>query len=289
MEEVTTRTLPTRKDEVATAMWQWAGGLSKYKKRVVVDEGQVRGVRRERREEEKGKDDESKTRLERISEVARVARRQTEEKEWQVVPVFEDMEEPMVELAVWTTAREEALKKVMEEAKTDEGELPTKVLDDNRQKYKYMLSNVAVRDATEEDYRKARGVGQPYRGMTRPPWQKGRLARVAEEVHTVYLQDKWANMEARNLKMFLTAVGGLSALELTRLGTKHKEALPRRYDAEMLAALKQGQVRRLFTGGSAVVWPERYRQVGYYYEVEKDVFKLKPMGRALTNTLEQMF
>ena len=57
----------------------------------------------------------------------------------------------------------------------------------------------------------------------------------------------------------------------------------------MLAAFKQGQVRRLFTGGNAVVWPEMYRQVGYYYEAEKDVFKLKPRGRALTNTLEQMF
>ena len=112
---------------------------------------------------------------------------------------------------------------------------------------------------------------------------------MAEEVHTVYLQDKWDMMEARNLKRFVTAVGGLSALELTRLGAKPKEALPRRYDADMLAALKQGQVRKLFTGGNAVVWPKRYRQVGYYYEVENDVFKLKPRGRALTNTLEQMF
>ena len=38
-----------------------------------------------------------------------------------------------------------------------------------------------------------------------------------------------------------------------------------------------------------MVWPERYRQVGYNYEVEKDVFKLKPRGRALTHSLEQMF
>ena len=214
---------------------------------------------------------------------------QAEGTEWQTVPTFEDMEEPMVEIAVWTTAREEALKKVMEEARTDEGEVPMKALDENRQRYKDMLANVAARDATEEDYRKTRGVGQPYRGMTRPPWQKGRFARVAEEVHTVYLQDKWAKMEARNLKRFVTTVGGLSALELTRLGAKPKEALPRRYDADMLAALKLGQVRKLFTGGNAVVWPERYRQVGYYYEEEKDVFKLKPRGRALTNTLEQMF
>ena len=174
-------------------------------------------------------------------------------------------------------------------SQTDEGEVPMKALDENRQRYKDMLANVAARDATEEDYRKTRGVGQPYRGMTRPPWQKGRFARVAEEVHTVYLQDKWAKMEARNLKRFVTTVGGLSALELTRLGAKPKEALPRRYDADMLAALKLGQVRKLFTGGNAVVWPERYRQVGYYYEEEKDVFKLKPRGRALTNTLEQMF
>ena len=125
--------------------------------------------------------------------------------------------------------------------------------------------------------------------MTRPLRQKGRFARVAEEVHTVYLLDKWASMEARNLKRFTTAVGGLSALELTRLGVKPNEALPRRYDAELYAALKQGMVRRLFTGGNAVVWPERYRQVGYYYEVEKEVLKLKPRGRAIKSTLEQMF
>ena len=94
--------------------------------------------------------------------------------------MFDDIEEPTVEIAVWTAAREEALKKVMDEARTDEDELPMRVVDENRQKYKDMVSNVAVRDATEEDYRKARGVWQPYRGMTRPPWQKGRFPRVAE-------------------------------------------------------------------------------------------------------------
>ena len=75
----------------------------------MVDEGLVR-----RREEEKG-EDESKTFVERSSEVASVAGRQTEENEGRAVPTFEDMEEPMVETAVWTTAREEALRKVMEE------------------------------------------------------------------------------------------------------------------------------------------------------------------------------
>ena len=166
------------------------------------------------------------------------------------VPAFDDMEEPTVEIAAWTTAREEALKKVSEEVMTDECEWSTQVVDANRQKYKDMLSSLALRDATEEEYRKTRGVGQPYRGMTRPPWQKWRVTRVAEEVHTVYLLDKWAKMEARNLKRFVTAVGGLSALELTRLGVKPREALPRRYDAELYAALKQGTVRRHFTGGT---------------------------------------
>ena len=86
-------------------------------------------------------------------------------------------------------------------------------------------------------------------------WQKGKFLRVAEEIHTAYLLDKWAKMEARNLKRFTTTVGGLSALELTRLMAKPNEALPMRYDAEMYAALKQGTVRRLFTGGNAMVWP----------------------------------
>ena len=122
-------------------------------------------------------------------------------------------------------------------------------------------------DATEEEYQKARGIGQPHSGMTRPFLQMGRFAMVAEEVHTVYLLGKWAKMEVRNQKMFITAVGGLSALELTRLGAKPREAWPMRYDAELYAALKQGTVRKIFTGGNAVVWPERFCKVGYYYEM----------------------
>ena len=77
--------------------------------------------------------------------MASAEKRQAGEKEGQAVPTFEDMEEPMVEIAVWTTAREEALKKVMEEVRSDEGELPTRLLDDNRQRYTEMLSNVAAR------------------------------------------------------------------------------------------------------------------------------------------------
>ena len=57
----------------------------------------------------------------------------------------------------------------------------------------------------------------------------------------------------------------------------------------MYAALKQETVRKIFTGGNAVVWPERFCKVGYYYEMEKEVFKLKPQVKALTNSLEHMF
>ena len=53
VEEVTTRTLPKKGDEVAVAMAQWAGGPPKDKRMVVVNEGQVRGDRLERREDEK--------------------------------------------------------------------------------------------------------------------------------------------------------------------------------------------------------------------------------------------
>ena len=77
-------------------------------------------------------------------------------------------------------------------------------------------------------------------------------------------------------------------MELTRLGAKPKEALPRRYDAEMYAALKQVTARKIFTEGNAVVWPERFRKV-VYYEMEKEVFKLKPQWKALTSSLEHMF
>ena len=57
----------------------------------------------------------------------------------------------------------------------------------------------------------------------------------------------------------------------------------------MYAALKQATVRKIFTGGNAVVWPERFCKVGYYYEMEKEVFKLKPQGKVLTSSLEQIF
>ena len=70
-----------------------------------------------------------------------------------------------------------------------------------------MMYSLAVRDATEEEHRKAKGMRQPYRGITGPFWQKGRFAKVAEEVHAVYLLEKWTKMEARNQKRFITAVG----------------------------------------------------------------------------------
>ena len=99
----------------------------------------------------------------------------------------------------------------------------------------------------------------------------------------------WTNMEARNQNGFIAAVGGLTVEEFERLRTKPKEALPRRYDAEMFEVLKYGSVRRIFTGGNAVVWPERFRKVVYYYKIENEVFKRKPQGRPLTSQVEQMF
>ena len=68
-------------------------------------------------------------------------------------------------------------------------------------------------------------------------------------------------------------------------GTKPKEALPRRYDAEMYAALKRGAVKKIFTGGNSVVWPEKFRKVWYYYEMEKEMLKSKPHWKALAATL----
>ena len=48
---------------------------------------------------------------------------------------------------MWTTAREEALRKVTAESMADEGELSTQVLDANRQKYKEMMSSLVLKDA----------------------------------------------------------------------------------------------------------------------------------------------
>ena len=62
---------------------------------------------REREDENPREDDESRIPVERSTEVGSVAGRQTEENEERVAPVFDDMEEPKVEIAVWTTAREE--------------------------------------------------------------------------------------------------------------------------------------------------------------------------------------
>ena len=135
------------------------------------------------------------------------------------------------------------------------------MLDANRQKYKEMMSRLVLRDATEEEYWRANGMRHPYRGMPRQLWQRGKFARVAEEVHTVYLHDKWAKMEARNQKRFIAAVGGLTVEEFERLGTKPEEALPRRYDA-VFDVLKYGSVRMIFTGVNAVVWQERFRKLG---------------------------
>ena len=73
VEERTTRTLPTPRDEVAVALGQWAGGPPRDKRRVVVDERPLR-----RREGEKG-EDEPRTGVGRSPEVASAVGRQVGE------------------------------------------------------------------------------------------------------------------------------------------------------------------------------------------------------------------
>ena len=82
-----------------------------------MDESSVGVGRRERREVSET------TTVVRSTEAWSVVGRQSAEKEERGTPVFDFMAEPTVEIAVWTTAREEALKKVTEDAIVDEGEL----------------------------------------------------------------------------------------------------------------------------------------------------------------------
>ena len=97
--EATTRTLPKRGAEVATAMGLWADGPPNDKRMVVVDESSVGVSRRERREVVET------TPVARSTEAGSEVGRQSVEKEELGTPVFDDMEEPTVEIAVWTTAR----------------------------------------------------------------------------------------------------------------------------------------------------------------------------------------
>ena len=117
------------------------------------------------------------TPVDRSTDVGREERPRSVDKTERETPVFDDMDEPTVDIVMWTTTREEALKNVTKETMVDEGELSPQVLDSNRQKYKEMMSSLTVRDATEEEYRKSRGMRQPYRGMTRPFWQKWRFVK----------------------------------------------------------------------------------------------------------------
>ena len=114
MEEATTGALP-KIDAAAAAMGQWAGGQPKGLRRVVVDESAVGPSWRERREDEEGEDDESRIPVARSTDTEGEVGRQSAEKGERGAPVFEDMEEPTVEVVVWTTAREEALKNVTAE------------------------------------------------------------------------------------------------------------------------------------------------------------------------------
>ena len=104
-------------DIPTTAMEQWTGGPPRDKRRVVVDEGSVGGRRQVRHETV------VTTPVARSIDTGSEEGLRSADKEELGTPVFEDMEEPTVEIVVWTTAREEALKKVTEDTIVDEGEL----------------------------------------------------------------------------------------------------------------------------------------------------------------------
>ena len=106
VEEATTETLPKRA-AAAAAMGQWAGGPPNDKRRVELDEGPLRVGRLERREDEKGGEEESIIPVARSTDTEGEVAQQSGEKEKRGVPVFEDMEEPTVEVVVWTTSRED--------------------------------------------------------------------------------------------------------------------------------------------------------------------------------------
>ena len=123
-------------------MVKWAGGPPSGKWRVVVDDGSVGGMRHVRAESVVPTPVTSSAKI-----GSNVGRRSAAEEE-RVTPAFDDIEEPEVEIVVWTTELEEALKKVTENMMADEDEVSSKVLDWNRQKYKEMMSSFTVRDAT---------------------------------------------------------------------------------------------------------------------------------------------
>ena len=78
---------------------------------MVLDEGPPRLGLQERREDEEGEDDESRITVAMSTSTEGEVGRQSAEKGERGAPVFEKMEEPTVEVVVWTTARKEALKR----------------------------------------------------------------------------------------------------------------------------------------------------------------------------------
>ena len=74
--------------------------------------------------------------------------------------------------------------------------------------------------------------------MARPDWIGARFPKVADELHTAFLQDRWAKMEGRNKMMFLATFPKLTRDELQRLTAKSIDALPNRYDMDMRDAIR---------------------------------------------------
>ena len=153
---------------------------------------------------------------------------------------LEGMEEPMGELTVWTNEREKILHKVVvsQLTETDAGKVNPGLLEETTEKYTEMLTQLTARDILEEDSRKGMGMAQPCRGMAIPDWIGARFPIVAEELHTAFLQDRWAKMEGRNKRRFLATFPKFTREELQRLTAKPSDALQNRYDMDLRDAIR---------------------------------------------------
>ena len=70
---------------------------------------------------------------------------------------------------------------------------------------------------------------------------------------------------------------------------KPSDALPSRYDVDLRDAPMSGQKQRAYAAGVTMAWPERYRQVIVFHEMEMNIWKIEPTNRPLRSHLEEMF
>ena len=74
---------------------------------------------------------------------------------------------------------------------------------------------------------------------------------MAEEIHTVYLQDKWAKMEARNPKRFVTAAGGFVSVGVNQVGNEAQGSITKEIRRGYVGSAEAG------AGETTFHWRER--------------------------------